>query len=197
MWKLLKESVASEKKLALLQKLTVLPLVGKAINYWFHSELSHVHEMIYIFTTVINDTKLYIKEHSVNIHMRNIRKTQDMNIIMKEFDRDFYQAKDYMNKIKKNHYEVLGKLEQRKAAVKIIMAQAKMVDEHINTHYIPEKEGNEIKNYLSKKIEKLHTIRTLIKLTSQSENFIKLFFKDTLDQNEVDHVKKNSYKIIL
>lgn len=41
-----------------------------------------------------------------------------------------------------------------------------MVDEHINTCYIPEKEGNEIKNYLSGKIEKLQSIETLVKLTS-------------------------------
>lgn len=75
--------------------------------------------------------------------------------MLKEFDKDFYLAKDYMNIVKKNHYEALGKLEQRKAAVKIIMSQAKMVDEHINTHYIAEKEGNEIKEYLTKRIEKL------------------------------------------
>lgn len=100
---------------------------------------------------------------------------------MKEFDDDFYKAKAYMRKIKKTYFEVLGKLEQRKAAIKIIMAQAKMVDEHINTNYIPEKEGNEIKNYLSEKIEKLNSIHTLVKLTSQSEDKIEVFFKDSID----------------
>lgn len=112
MWPLLKRSVASERKLLFLSRMTIWPsFIGKTANYWFYSELSHVHEMIYIFTTVINDTKLFIKDNSDNIHQRNIRKTQDMNTIMKELDKDFYLAKAYMNQIKKNHYEVLGKLE--------------------------------------------------------------------------------------
>lgn len=33
-----------------------------------------------------------------------------------------------------------------------------MVDEHIDTCFLPEKEGNEIKEYLSKKLENLQSI---------------------------------------
>lgn len=47
---------------------TNFPLVGKLLNYWLHLDLEFIHEMVYIFTTCINETKLYIKDNVSGIH---------------------------------------------------------------------------------------------------------------------------------
>ena len=46
------------------------------------------------------------------------------------------------------------------------MCQAKMVDEHITTGYLPEKEGCEIKEHLSEKLSDLTSLFGYYKLTT-------------------------------
>lgn len=72
MWHHLTESMASDSKLNLMYKMRNN---FKIVDYWFHLELEFIHEMVYVFTTCINEAKTFMKENSVSIHFNNVRKT--------------------------------------------------------------------------------------------------------------------------
>ena len=71
---------------------------------------------------------------------------------MEELKENWDHAREHLNLIKKQYPEIVGKLEQRKAAVRIVMAQAKQIDEDVSNHYIP---GNKNKIILDRSRESI------------------------------------------
>ena len=60
MWKILEENVVTEKILQFLLKKSKLPFIGKIFYFFFYWKLEFLHELIYIFSSNINDVIIEI-----------------------------------------------------------------------------------------------------------------------------------------
>ena len=104
-----------------------------------------------------------------------------MCLIKYILEQNYKKANKVLRDLKKEYFDIIGKLEQRTAARVVIMAQAKYIEHQKENSYIPEKEGNEIQQFLSHKLEKLLSFITIFRLTSKADLEFYAKFKPYLE----------------
>lgn len=209
LWHYLHYEMMSEKRMVWLEKYSDLPFIGKLFDIWLHYELSFQHDLIYIFCTTLTQTMAFCRheilgEDTLQTANNGLTKAQKKHgafhqalvpKILEEMKENWDHAREHLILIKKQFPEIVGKLEQRKAAIRIIMAQAKQIEEDVSNHYIPENDGISLKNMLSQKLQHVSSFRTLYKLTTINMEVMANTFKNVLYEHELEHLKNNSEEV--
>mmetsp|Transcript_16126 Transcript_16126/g.13665 ORF Transcript_16126/g.13665 Transcript_16126/m.13665 type:complete len:211 (+) Transcript_16126:1018-1650(+) len=151
---------SSDRSLALLTKLSKIPLIGRFFKKLFVNHFIFIYDSSTSLIGIIDETKHYLDE--VNIPEHIVQK------VYAELEFDRKEAQSYLNKMEDQFIEIIRFITTKRHALKILNQQRTLLAERHQRGELESTEYDQLVQILDKRVQNLHQ---LVKISWEPPTF--------------------------